>query len=163
MYLSIGSLWALLSICLCVWDIFKNYRHFVTLNVNGSILLRIVGIKGLLHCILSIYFHSEKHFKFIHWENFNLDQLMRSWHKPLNLRYKEIFSCVLRNSTPCFVSPLIRWSVGPSVCPLVCHTLLFFWFLRSLAHCSCSNDQVTSNMAPAHPHATGLALYPALF
>ena len=30
-------------------------------------------------------------------------------------------------------------------------------------HHSCPNDQVTSNAAPAHPHATGVAVYPALF
>ena len=30
-------------------------------------------------------------------------------------------------------------------------------------HCSCPNGLVTSNMAPAHPHATGVAVYPALF
>ena len=51
------------------------------------------------------------------------------------------------------------WSVGPSVC----HTLLFwhlwgFWLYRS-----CPNAPLTSNMAPAHPHATGVAVYPALF
>ena len=30
-------------------------------------------------------------------------------------------------------------------------------------HCSCPNGLVTSNMAPAHPHATSVAVYPALF
>ena len=30
-------------------------------------------------------------------------------------------------------------------------------------HCSCPNSQVTSNKAPAHPHATLVAVYPALF
>ena len=30
-------------------------------------------------------------------------------------------------------------------------------------HCSCPNDPVTSNTAPANPHATGVAVYPALF
>ena len=28
---------------------------------------------------------------------------------------------------------------------------------------NCPNDQVTSNTAPAHSHATGVAVYPALF
>ena len=36
--------------------------------------------------------------------------------------------------------------------------ILFLW-----PHCSGSNDLVTSNMAPAHPHATLVAVYPALF
>ena len=30
-------------------------------------------------------------------------------------------------------------------------------------HCSCPNGLVTSNMAPAHLHATSTAVYPALF
>ena len=45
------------------------------------------------------------------------------------------------------VCPSVRSSVRPSVRP----------------HCSCPNDQVTSNTAAAHPHATGVAVYPALF
>ena len=36
--------------------------------------------------------------------------------------------------------------------------ILFLW-----PHCSCPNGLVTSNMAPAHPHATSVAVYPALF
>ena len=63
------------------------------------------------------------------------------------------FSPMLRYSTPCFV--------GRSVGPSVRHTLLFFCGLWP--HCSCPNDQVTSKTAPAHPHATGVAVYPALF
>ena len=42
------------------------------------------------------------------------------------------------------------------------HTLLFV-FCGLWPHCSCPNDQVTSNTAPAHPHATGVAVYLALF
>ena len=30
-------------------------------------------------------------------------------------------------------------------------------------HCSCPNGLVTSNIAPAHPHATSVTVYPALF
>ena len=77
------------------------------------------------------------------------------------------FSRVLRDSTPRFVSPSIRRSIGPlvrrSVCQSVCHTLLLLGFCGGWPHSSCSYDQVTSNMAPAHPHATGVAVYPALF
>ena len=36
--------------------------------------------------------------------------------------------------------------------------ILFLW-----PHCSCPNGLVTSNMTPAHPHATSVAVYPALF
>ena len=36
--------------------------------------------------------------------------------------------------------------------------ILFLW-----PHCSCRNGLVTSNMAPAHPHATSVAVYQALF
>ena len=73
-----------------------------------------------------------------------------------------IFSRVLRDSTTCFVGPL----VCPSVCPLVHlsvhHTLLFLAFCGLWPHCSFPSDQVTSDMAPAHLHATGVAVYPAL-
>ena len=46
---------------------------------------------------------------------------------------------------------------------LVRHTLhiwhlLFFW-----PYCSCPNTQLTPIMAPAHPYATGVAVYPTLF
>ena len=39
----------------------------------------------------------------------------------------------------------------------------FFMILFFGPHCSCPNSLVTSNMAPAHPHATSVAVYPALF
>ena len=67
----------------------------------------------------------------------------------------EIFNCMLCDS----YTPLC-WSVCPSVCP---SHFTFFRFLRSLPQCSCPNDQVTSNTALAHPHATGVAVYPTLF
>ena len=58
-------------------------------------------------------------------------------------------------------TPLCR-SVGPSVGQS--HFTLFFCFFCGLwPHCSCSNDLVTSITAPAHLHATGVAMYPALF
>ena len=50
-------------------------------------------------------------------------------------------------------------SVSRSVGRLVGDTLLFFMIL--LPHGSCPNGLVTSNMAPAHPHATSVAVYPA--
>ena len=56
-----------------------------------------------------------------------------------------IFSCVIRDYTP-----------------LCCHTFLFLGFCGLWSHSSCPSDQVTSNTAPAHPYATGLAVYPAL-
>ena len=70
-----------------------------------------------------------------------------------------LFSRVLRDSTPRFVGP----SVGPSVRPSVRHTLLFLGFCGFWPYCSCPNDLVTPIMAPAHPHATGVAVYLALF
>ena len=51
--------------------------------------------------------------------------------------------------------------VHPAVHPSI--TLLFLGFCGPWPHCSCPNDQMTSNTAPAHPHATGVAMYPALF
>ena len=70
-----------------------------------------------------------------------------------------IFSRVLRDSTPRWSNHRsVRWSVRLSVR----HTLLFLGFCSLWLHCSCPSDQVTSNKAPAHPHATGVAVYPAL-
>ena len=57
------------------------------------------------------------------------------------------------------VRPSVHWSIHQSVH----HTLLFLFFCGLWPHCSCPNDQVTSNTTPAHPHATGVAMYPALF
>ena len=62
-----------------------------------------------------------------------------------------LFSRVQRDSTPCFVRLSVGWSVG--------HILLFLWFLFFLLHCSCPNGLVTPKMAPAHPHATRVAVY----
>ena len=58
------------------------------------------------------------------------------------------------------VGPSVRRSIHPSICPPV--TLSFF-FCGLWPHCSYPNGQVTSNTAPAHLHATGVAVYPALF
>ena len=51
----------------------------------------------------------------------------------------------------------------PSVGRLVRHILLFLGFCGLWPHCSCPNDLVSSITAPAHPNATGIAVYPALF
>ena len=58
---------------------------------------------------------------------------------------------------------LVRPSVRPLVCLSVRHTLLFWGFWDFLLHCSCPNDLGTSITAPAHRHATWVAVYPALF
>ena len=74
---------------------------------------------------------------------------------------------MLRDSTPRFVGPSVgpsvRQSVGPSVGLSIRHTWLFLGFCGLRPHCSCPSDQVTSNTAPVYPHATGVAVYPALF
>ena len=70
----------------------------------------------------------------------------------------------------CYATLHPALSVHPSVCllvcrsvhPSVCHTLLFLRFCGFWPHCSCPKGLVTSIMAPAHPHATGVAVYPAL-
>ena len=62
---------------------------------------------------------------------------------------------MLRYTTPSYVLPLVgRW--GP-------HFISFFLFLRSLASVFLPKFSNNSNTAPAHPHATGEAVYPALF
>ena len=58
------------------------------------------------------------------------------------------------------VRPLVRPPVGPSIRP---SHFTFFGFLGLWPHCSCPSNQVTSNTVPAHLHATGVAVYPALF
>ena len=70
-----------------------------------------------------------------------------------------IFSCVLRDSTPRFVGSLVGRSVGWSVPFLLFRRFWAFW-----AYGSCPDALVTlSSTAPAHPHATRVAVYLALF
>ena len=57
-------------------------------------------------------------------------------------------------------SPLFR-AVGRSVGLFV--PLLLSFMFRRWPHCSCPNALVTSNTALAHPHATEVAVCPALF
>ena len=71
------------------------------------------------------------------------------------IRIFMFFSRVLRDSTPRFVGRSVCRSVGRS------HFTFFMIFIFG-PHCSCPNGLVTSNMAPAHPHATSVAVYPAL-
>ena len=59
-------------------------------------------------------------------------------------------------------NPLCR-SVRRSVHRSVPHTLLFWDFCGLKPHCSGWNDKATSNMTPAHPHATSVAVDPPLF
>ena len=68
----------------------------------------------------------------------------------LFLSLLSLFSQVLRVSTPRFVC----WLVGRSRFTFLCFCSLW-------THCS--NALVTSKMAPAHPHETSVAVYPALF
>ena len=60
------------------------------------------------------------------------------------------FSRVLRDSTPCFVSR------SDTLYCLLC--IIILW-----PYCSYPIALVSSNIAPAHPHTTGVAVYPALF
>ena len=72
------------------------------------------------------------------------------------------WTLVLHDFSPRYVRPSVGWSVSRSVGWLV----TFYFSLRSCnlwPHCSCPNALVTQNMAPAHPHATGVAVYPTLF
>ena len=62
----------------------------------------------------------------------------------------------------------VHWSVGRSVGRTVSRLVgwshfTFFMILFLWPHSSCPCGLVTSNMAPAHPHATSVAVYPALF
>ena len=53
------------------------------------------------------------------------------------------------------VGRLVGWLVGPH--------FTFFMFLRSLASLLLAKCFSNSNTAPAHPHVTEVAVYPALF
>ena len=65
---------------------------------------------------------------------------------------------MLRDSTPRYVGPSVGRSVGRSVPFLLFRRFLAFW-----AYGSCPDALVTfSSTAPAHPHATRVAVYPAL-
>ena len=62
------------------------------------------------------------------------------------------FSRVLCDSTPCFVGPSVR------------HTLVLWHLWGFWLCCACPFAPLTSNIAPSHLHATGVAvyMYPAL-
>ena len=76
---------------------------------------------------------------------------------------KFLVACYATLQPALSVRPSDRRSVRPSVRPSVRHTLLFLGFCGLWPHCSCPNDGEALNMAPAHPHATWVAVYPALF
>ena len=59
----------------------------------------------------------------------------------------------VRRTVGLFVHPLVRPSVRLSARPS--HST--FFFCGFWPHCSCPDDQVTSNTTPAHPHATGVS------
>ena len=69
-----------------------------------------------------------------------------------------VFSRILCDSIPLFLGLSISLSVGMSVSHFTFVMIFIF-----LAYGLCPNGLVTSNMAPAHSHATGVAVYPALF
>ena len=53
----------------------------------------------------------------------------------------------------------VCWSIGWSIHPSICHTLLFLGIWGLWPHYPCPSDQETSNTTPAHPHVTGVAMY----
>ena len=74
--------------------------------------------------------------------------------------------CIMFKSRATQLSTMLCQPVCPSVGWLVSwsisHTWRFYIFCILLLHCSCPSALVTSNAAPAHPHATGVAVNPAL-
>ena len=100
---------------------------------------------SLLNARLSLqYFKLESNVRSTWYDLINSESIRRvvpNTHLRYCVLILHIFSRVLRDSTPRFVGPSVRWSVrpsvrrsvGPSVGPSVRHTLLFFGFLRFLA------------------------------
>ena len=97
---------------------------------------------------------------------------MSRWNVFLNITFRRVQPAGKVNNilfVPCYATLHPALSVRPSVRPSVrssvrpSHFTFFVFFCGLWPHCSCPSDQVTSNTAPAHPHATGVAVYPALF
>ena len=74
--------------------------------------------------------------------------------------YRYLVACTQLYTPLCLsltVSQSVGWLVGRSV------TFYSFMIFIFGPHCSCRNGLVTSNVAPAHPHATSVSVHPALF
>ena len=78
--------------------------------------------------------------------------------------YNILVACTRRYIPLCrSVHRSVHPSVRPSIRPSVLQILLFWHLWGFWPCCSCPNAPLTSIMAPAHPHAIGVAVYPALF
>ena len=75
--------------------------------------------------------------------------------------FQSRFSRVLRDSTPCYVSPSIRPSIHPSIHPLV-HHFTFSAFMGFLGMPLLPRGSPNQKYGPWPPDATGVALYLAL-
>jgi len=85
------------------------------------------------------------------------------WNEPSRLWWCKRLYFLTIFLVACYATLHPALSVRPSVHPFVGPTVSLFCFCDLWPHCSCPNDQVTSNTAPTHPHATGVSVYPALF
>ena len=83
------------------------------------------------------------------------------WRSFKDLEFFFQISSIFHYRVACYAILHPHLSVRPSVCRSVRHFTFFILILWP--HCSCPNGQVTSNMVFAHPHATGVPVYPALF
>ena len=74
------------------------------------------------------------------------------------------FRLVTHSETSTFIQWqwIKHWKFGPSGFLVAC-TRLYNLLCRSVRPSVCPNDGVAPNMAPAHPHKTSVAVYPALF
>ena len=75
------------------------------------------------------------------------------FHRLGDFQNRQIFSRVLRDSTPRYVGPLVRRSVGWSP----------FYFFGVFELFEPTALVTISSTAPAHPHATRVDVYPVLF
>ena len=91
----------------------------------------------------------------------------REFYEPFLIRVYDLYFDFFKlfSWSPCCYNFLVACTqLYKTLCRSVgwSHFAFFMIFIFG-PHCSCPNGLVTSNMAPAHPHATSVAVYLALF
>ena len=91
------------------------------------------------------------------WEMANIEGMSKQNEEKMSF-------CFPFKSSPMEISNYTFWAIRRYGFLVACYIWLFRRFWRFWAHCSCPNAPVISSItAPAHPRATRVAVYPALF